>query len=161
MKSLFLLLLTFALISCAEHNEKTETPDDHTMDIQAELASIDKTRQTFMIAVKENDGEAIGSVVTADLKAIYPGSSEWKEMYIESDNRGPFPYDSIVIYPIETVIVSDNTAYDFGISHVYYTNREGDMVELKNSFLAILKKGRDGSWKLHREVASANLPDLQ
>ena len=45
-------------------------------------------------------------------------------------------------------------AYDWGSSKTYYTNKEGEKIELRNSFLAILKK-IDGEWKLHREVASS------
>ncbi|NNL01733.1 MAG: hypothetical protein HKP39_05615, partial [Eudoraea sp.] len=50
-------------------------------------------------------------------------------------------------------------AYDFGVSRVYYTNSEGNVVELKDSFLVILKKDKDGTWRLHREVASSNVTD--
>ena len=138
---------------------KPESSNANTIDIQAELASIEKTRQTFMKAVKESDGETIGKMVTKDVKTISPGSSDWNEMYRTSQNKGPFPYDSIHMFPKETIIASDSIAYDFGVSHVYYTNSEGNVVELKDSFLAILKKGKDGIWRLHREVASSNVTE--
>ena len=136
---------------------RPELSNDNTINIQAELASIEKTRQTFMKAVKESDGETIGKMVTKDVKIISPGSIDWSEMYKISQNKGPFPYDSINMFPKETIIVSDSIAYDFGISHVYYTNSEGNVVKLKDNFLAILKKGKDGIWRLHREVASSNV----
>ena len=57
--------------------------------------------------------------------------------------------------PKETIIVSDSVAYDFGTSSTYYTNENGESIELTATFLAILKKDRnDGKWKLHREVAN-------
>jgi ketosteroid isomerase-like protein len=96
-------------------------------------------------------------MVTKDAVTISPGSSDWSTMYEVSKNRGPFPYDSIIMFPKETIIASDTIAYDFGTSHVYYTNSEGTVVELKDNFLAILKKGDDGIWRLHREVASSNV----
>ena len=59
--------------------------------------------------------------------------------------------------PKETIIVSDSVAYDFGTSSVYYTNEQGEPVEIQDTFLAILKKDKnDGKWKLHREVATTN-----
>jgi len=69
---------------------------------------------------------------------------------------GQFSYDSIRMQPIETVIVSDTVAYDFGTSSVFYTNENGEPVELEDTFLVILKKDKkDGKWRIHREVASA------
>ena len=60
--------------------------------------------------------------------------------------------------PTETIIVSDSVAYDFGTSSVYYTNEQGEPIEIEDTFLAILKKDKsDGKWKLHREVATTNM----
>jgi ketosteroid isomerase-like protein len=159
MRVLIVFFLVLILISCNEksNDEKPESAITSNIDIIAELNSIEATRRTFMKAVKEGDGETIGKMVTKDAKTISPGSSDWNEMYKISENKGPFPYNSIIMFPKETVIVSDSIAYDFGVSHVYYTNSEGTVVELKDNFLAILKKGNDGIWRLHREVASSNV----
>lgn len=161
MKSSILLLFVLIFISCNEKADKGETvsSDSKPINMEAELASIEKTRKTFMKAVKEGNGEALGKIVTADVNIISPGSSAWSEMYKVSKNQGPFPYDSIIMFPKETIIASDSIAYDFGVSHVYYTDGEGNVVELKDSFLVILKKGKDSIWKLHREVASSNVTD--
>jgi len=161
MRSSIILFLVLILVSCNKKNNKgeLESSNTNTIDIQAELASIEKTRQTFMKAVKEGDGETIGKMVTKDVRTISPGSSDWSKMYAISKNEGPFPYDSIIMFPKETIIASDSVAYDFGVSHVYYTNNEGIVVELKDNFLAILKKGKDGIWRLHREVASSNVTE--
>jgi ketosteroid isomerase-like protein len=159
MRSLIIVLFVLIFVSCSEksHKGEPESSNLQTINIEAELASIEKTRQTFMKAVKEGDGETIGKIVTPDVKIISPGSNDWIEMYKESKNQGPFPYDSIIMSPKETIIASDSIAYDFGISRVYYTNSEGNVVELKDGFLVILKKGKDGTWRLHREVASSNV----
>ena len=161
MRSPIILFFVLILVSCNDksHQGEPASPNSQTINIQAELASIEKTRQTFMKAVKEGDGETMGKIVTSDIKIISPGSSDWIEMYTESKNQGPFPYDSIIMSPKETIIASDSIAYDIGVSRVYYTNSEGNVVELKDSFLAILKKGKDGTWRLHREVASSNVTD--
>jgi ketosteroid isomerase-like protein len=161
MRTPIILFFVLSLVSCNEKVAKgeLESSNSQTINIQAELASIEKTRQTFMQAVKEGDGETIGKIATTDVKIISPGSSDWMEMYKESKNQGPFPYDSIIMSPKETIIASDSIAYDFGVSRVYYTNSEGNVVELKDSFLVILKKDKDGTWKLHREVASSNVTD--
>lgn len=161
MRISIILFFFLILFSCNDMRNRVEAESSitHTVDIEAELASIEKTRQTFMKAVKEGDGEALGKIVTNNVRTISPGSSDWMEMFSTGKNTGPFPYDSIVMFPKETIIASDSVAYDFGVSHVYYTNSEGNVVELKDSFLAILKKGEDGIWRLHREVASANVTE--
>ena len=160
MKPIKLFFLAVLFISCNE-THKTDLTAFHSnsIDIKAELASIEQTRQRFMKAVKEGDGETIGKLVTSDIKTVSPGSFDWKAMYANSKNPGPFPYDSISMTPMETIIASDSVAYDFGVSHVYYTSPEGGVIELKDSFLAILKKGTDGVWRLHREVASSNVAE--
>ena len=69
----------------------------------------------------------------------------------------PFPYDSIRMHPIEAVLASDSVAWDFGTSRVYYTDADGVVRELRDTDLAILTKGPDGVWRLHREVASSRV----
>lgn len=56
--------------------------------------------------------------------------------------------------PKETVILSDTMAYDFGVSRTYYTDENGTVHEMGDSFLVLLKKV-DGEWKLYRELASS------
>ena len=156
--ALFVLLVFFSCKPVSDQ-EKEVISITQTINAEAELASIEETRQAFMKAVKENDVETIVRLSTPDIKTIAPGSDGWKEMYVVSKKEGPFPYDSIRMTPLETVIASDSVAYDFGNSLVYYTDAEGKVVELKDTFLAILKKGKDGVWRLHREVASSNVAD--
>lgn len=152
MKNVILLFL-FLLISGCNERENSKP----LMDIEVELAAIENTRAIFEKAVKEGDIESIKGLVTKDVKTIGPGSSDWANMYSTGTNIGPFPYDSIIMSPEETVIVSDTVAYDFGTSRVFYTDSVGQVMELKDSFLAILKKGNDGVWRLHREVASSKV----
>jgi len=158
MRNSILLFFILILCSCTNKSNK-EKKIAQPIDIQDELASIETTRQTFMKAVKEGDSETIGKMITKDAKLISPGSSDWSEMYKISQKPGPIPYDSIIMFPKETIVASDSLAYDFGVSHVYYTNSEGSVVELKDNFLAILKKSNDGIWRLHREVASSNVTE--
>lgn len=154
MKKFTLIFLLAVVLSCDNKSQDVIKADQ--IDVEANLKGIEDTRQKFMKAVMENDGEVIGKLITKDVKTIGPGSDTWNDMYLNGTNKGPFPYDSIMMYPKETIIASDSIAYDFGNSNVYYTNSEGEVIELKNTFLAILKKGEDGIWRLHREVASSN-----
>ena len=145
----FILLMT---ISCSAPDQ---TAPKSAIDIAAELEAIEATRSNFATALKEGRFKDTGKYVTGDISTVIPASKGWLEMYALGKERGRVPYDSIIMTPIETYIMNDSMAYDFGTSQVYYTNEEGDVVELQDTFLAILKK-ENGVWKLHREVASGN-----
>lgn len=159
MKNLLLILLTLILISCNEKNNQPDlkSTDTDKIDIQAELESIEETRTAFQLAIKEKRYGDLKQYSTSDFKAVSPGSEDWLEYKrIREKPMGQFSYDSIRMRPQETIIASDTIAYDFGTSSVYYTNAEGEPIELKDTFLVILKKDKnDGKWKIHREVASA------
>lgn len=159
MKALVIISLVSALLGCAEENERSvsEPPSSNEIDIQKELASIEETRAAFQLAIKEKRYSDLGQYATSDMKGVSPGSEDWLEYKrIREKSMGRFSYDSIRMRPQETVIVSDSVAYDFGTSSVYYTNAEGEPIELTDTFLVILKKDKkDGRWKIHREVASA------
>ena len=159
MRNLLLILLTLFLLSCNEKNNQSEinTTDINEFDIQSELASIEETRKGFQLAIKEKRYADLRNFATKDIISLTPICGTWEEYKrLRNEPVGSFSYDSLVMRPKETIIVSDSVAYDFGTSSVYYTNEQGEPVEIEDTFLAILKKEEDGKWKLHREVATTN-----
>jgi len=144
------------LVSCADKPEhKTESVEEKpTLDKKAELVKIETLRQNFQLAIKEKRYEDLGKYATQDMVFVGPASEDWKEFYRLNEN--PMAYDSIIMSPKETVVLNDSMAYDFGNSKVYYTNEIGDPVELRDTFLVILKKV-DGEWMMYREVASGRV----
>ena len=134
----------------------TPTKDYNTAE---ELAKIEETRAGFGKALAEKRYQDTGQFTAEGIISIGPGSSDYGEMYALGQERGTFPYDSIKMHPLQTVIVNDTLAYDFGWSEVFFTNNDGEVVRLDNSFLALLKKEKDGVWRLWREVASTNIPE--
>ncbi|WP_191859514.1 Cif family virulence factor [Hanstruepera ponticola] len=160
MKNLLFLLLTVFLISCNQKNNQPEAklPVVNKIDIEAELAAIEETRTGFQLAIKEKRYADLKQYGTKDIISLTPICGTWEEYKrLRNEPVGSFSYDSLVMKPQETIIVSDSVAYDFGVSSVYYTNEQGEPVEIEDTFLAILKKDKnDGKWKLHREVATTN-----
>lgn len=122
------------------------------------MAAIEETRSGFQLAIKERRYADLGKYATPDMISLTPICGEWAAYNeLVQGSGGQFGYDSIRMQPQETVIVSDSVAYDFGTSKVYYTDSTGQAVEISDTFLVILKKDKtDGSWKLHREVATTN-----
>lgn len=156
MKIIKLLLVIFLFVSCTKAEISSEI-SNQKLDRETELSGIEDTRASFELVIKEGRYDDIQKLTTNDFIAVGPGSAEWNEMYALGAERGSFPYDSIAMNPIETVIVSDSIAYDFGTSKVYYTDQNGQVHMLEDTFLAILKKDKDGVWKLHRELASSRV----
>lgn len=155
-----IVITTIAIFACNEQSNNPESTVDQNnkIDTQAELESIEETRSAFQLAVKEKRYSDLGQFVTSDMKGVTPGSEDWLEYKrLREEPMGKFSYDSIIMSPQETVIVSDSVAYDYGTSVVYYTNENGEAVKLHDTFLVILKKDKDGKWKIHREVASAGV----
>ena len=156
MKYLLPLILFFALVSC--NTEVKENQNEPTINIAQELEKIDQMRKSFEKTVKERRYEDLGQFVTKDMISIGPGSEDWKAYRALKEKHGnKFRYDSIKMNPKETVIVSDTVAYDFGVSSMFYTDETGTVHELKDTFLVLLKKNKEGEWKLFRELASANV----
>lgn len=163
MKNTLLVFLVCFLVSCNNKNEQTDSAlngSDHAdsieVNVEEELQSIEETRTAFQQAIKENRFGDLRKHATKDVKSLTPDCGEWEAFKTIRENpTGEFHYDSLVMRPKETIIVSDSVAYDFGTSSTYYTNENGEAIELTATFLAILKKDRnDGKWKLHREVAN-------
>lgn len=151
-------LLTFLVFACnSTPKDVTEEEPINVIDIEAEKEAINQLRASFQQAIKEKRYSELGQYATADMKGVSPGSNDWLEYRKQREARlGKFSYDSIIMSPEETVVVSDSVAYDYGVSKVYYTNDKGESIELEDTFLVILKKDKsDNRWKIHREVASA------
>lgn len=149
------LATSLLVLGCASgRNDPATRP---AVEMDRELARIEETRAAFTAALKAGRPQDLRELVTADFRNVGPGAPDWHIMRQLGARGTPFPYDSITMRPIETVLVNDSIAWDFGKSSVYFTNERGEVQELQNSFLAILNKGTDGVWRLHREVASAGL----
>lgn len=157
MKHYFILLTSVFLISCAEKTSEagTETEKPITTHFQEDLDQIEDMRASFQKTVKEKRYGDLGSFVTKDLISIGPGSEDWIAYRALREQHGnKFRYDSIIMTPKETVILSDTMAYDFGVSRTFYTDENGTVHEMGDTFLVLLKKV-DGEWKLYRELASS------
>jgi ketosteroid isomerase-like protein len=162
MRDVIVLLLVWTLISCGEKQDKVVVEPIQTdeIDVATELAKIEQVRKSFEQTVKEKRYGDLGKFTTEDMISIGPGSEDWIAYRKLREKHGnKFRYDSIKMNPKETVILSDTMAYDFGVSSVYYTDENGTVHEMEDTFLVIMKKNKNGEWKLHREIASSLVID--
>ena len=159
MRIISMVILGLIFISCNNSgnvkNNGSAVNEVKTIDVAAELEKIEAMRDSFEKTVREKRYGDLGSLVTEDLVSIGPGSEDWiAYRKLREQHGNKFRYDSIIMTPKETVILSDTMAYDFGVSRTYYTDENGTVHEMGDSFLVLLKKV-DGEWKLYRELASS------
>ncbi|MBN7816287.1 Cif family virulence factor [Algoriphagus pacificus] len=146
------------LFSCQAPVQEQEAKP--TLDISAELKKIELLRTEFQNTVKERRYDDLRKFATSDMISIGPGSEDWKAYRkLREENGNKFRYDSMIMKPIETKIISDSMAYDFGVSSIYYTDENGEVHELRDTFLLLLKRTEDGDWKMFRELASATVKE--
>ncbi len=158
MKNIIGLIILLTVISCMEKQDKVvvEPVNTKEIDVETELAKIEQVRKSFEQTVKERRYGDLGKFTTEDMISIGPGSEDWiAYRKLREQHGNKFRYDSIKMNPKETVILSDTMAYDFGVSSVYYTDENGTVHEMEDTFMVIMKKTKDGEWKLHRELASS------
>lgn len=63
---------------------------------------------------------------TKDAMSLTPDCGAWESFIaLQSQSSGEFHYDSFTMKPMETIIVSDSIANDFGTRTTYYTNSDG------------------------------------
>ena len=151
------VILTVLFLACAEDNRfKPAEPAATTLNVVAERAAIEDVRAAFQLAIKEKRYGDLAPYKSDGFEAVSPGSEAWLEYKRQREAKlGQFSYDSIRMFPRETIVANDTLAYDYGTSKVYYTNDAGEPVELEDTYLVILKKDAPGGqWQIHREVAS-------
>ena len=156
MKFYGLALVAAVLFGCTSQNQHEHEPVKELNQAE-ELEALERTRSGFELAIKEGRYNDLRYYAHPDIKTIGPGHPKWAERYALRKDRGMFPYDSIVMTPLETVIMNDSMAYDFGTSVTYTTDANDSLVVLSDTFLVLLRKDTTGEWKLFREVASAKL----
>lgn len=156
MKYLTFFIAVFVLVGCNQPTTNTEKVKS-SVELAKELESIEVTRAGFIKAIDEKRYQELANWTTLDLIQIMPNDAAWNTMFQTRGGLGLFPYDSIRMQPIETVILNDSMAYDFGVSTVYYADSLGQNHHVKDTYLALLKKDSIGRWRLYREVASSNV----
>lgn len=148
------------LASSACVSADIEIEAEPEIDREAILAELNEMRGNFEQFVATLDMEIAGPLMAEGTVMVPPAGGGWSDMLAAAAAIGaPYaPGMTADITPIETVVINEEWAYEFGTS-VFTWTPEGasEPVELEDTFLIILRNQGEG-WKVWREVASANLP---
>lgn len=153
-------LAVFLVIGCQPVDQEASNMNEAAaIDTMAIIASLDSLRSSYQNAVNSGNMENLSNLVTDDVLMVQPGTADWDAMRAEA--MGPFLEGATIsITPKEIQVLSNNWVYELGTSVISYTAESSDSsTTLRDTYLVILKRTADG-WKVHREVASALVPDI-
>lgn len=122
---------------------------------------IDRTHLAWLDAMKANDGEALGRIVTDDVVLMPPNEQpvvgrvsivQWFDDVVRQART------SDVQVPDREVIVAGDYGIERG-SYVWTINPPNDSpLKLRGNFLAIYQRQADGEWKVTRNIWNSTLP---
>lgn len=130
------------------------------VDTAAILASFDEVRADYAAAFDDGDFAGVASHYAEDAVASFPGAPPVTgRAAIQSAMEETTPEGAtLTIEPSETQILSNDVAYDVGLSTQSFTPEGADEpTESTSSYLVILNRTADG-WKITRGVVSSNEP---
>lgn len=156
--SFLALLLIAAAVSLTACQPQEQQPSQAaSVDTAEVVATIDSLRALYEQTVATGDFETMGSMLAEGAVMVGPGGPQWDSLRAASEYPWP-PGATLDITSIETVVLSEEWAYDFGTSTATYTPEgASEPRTLRDTYLLLLRNTEDG-WKLYREVASPDLP---
>jgi|SRR6516162_4632710 uncharacterized protein (TIGR02246 family) len=124
--------------------------------------AIDKGHAAFMAAMRANDAEALGRLVTSDAVFMPPheqpvagrqGIIDWFAGAVKQARTAS------VEVPAREVIVSGDLAIELG-SFIWKLapTTGGSPIEDRGNFLVIWQRQPDGSWKARNDIWNSTLP---
>lgn len=150
-------IAVIAFVSLTSCQPQQRASSAAAVDTQAVIATFDSMRASYEQSVATGDFETMASMLASDAVMVGPGGPAWDSLRTASEYPWP-PGATLEITPIETEVLNEEWAYDFGTSTATYTpTGASEPRTVHDTYLLLLRNTGDG-WKLYREVASPALP---
>jgi uncharacterized protein (TIGR02246 family) len=156
--SLFILFLSFSLISCKGTQE--EAVQEEVMDLAQVRQSIEGANVKFGEAVRMGDAAALAGLYTDDARLLPPNS----EMIAGKDGIEAFwggglqmGIKDAVLTTVDVLGMGDMVC-EIGKYNLTIQPEGQDAFEDSGKYLVIWKKAADGTWKLHVDIWNTSLP---
>lgn len=153
-RTLCLASLLLLVLGCqpAPDQEASAPPDP---------APVNAVRDQYASMYNSGDVSGLGALYTDD--AVVMNNNQpaaiGKEAILQRAQGMIEQFDvNISITPGDTQMMAD-LAYEYGTFSLTLTPKAGgDPMQNEGNYLVILKRGADGSWRLHREIGNSNQP---
>jgi uncharacterized protein (TIGR02246 family) len=152
----FAPLLSFAFLAC-----QPASPPEQAAATPPDPAPINALRDQYASMYNSGDVSAIGNLYTDDAVVMnnqQPEVSGKPAIQQKATELVQQFTVNISISPADTQIAGD-LAYEHGSYTMSMTPKAGGAaMQNTGNYIVVLKRGADGSWKLHREIGNNNQP---
>lgn len=149
-------LLSMAFLAC-----QPASAPEQTAAAPPDPAPINALRDQYMSMYNSGDVSGIGNLYTDDAVVMnnqQPAVSGKQAIQQSAEALLQQVAVNISITPADTQIVGD-LAYEHGTYTMSMTPKAGGAaMQDTGNYVVVLKRGADGSWKLHREIGNSNQP---
>jgi uncharacterized protein (TIGR02246 family) len=149
-------LLSMAFLAC-----QPAAPPEQTAAAPPDPAPINALRAQYTSMYNSGDVSGIGNLYTDDAVVMNNNEPELSGKQAIQQHADAMLQQftvNISINPEDTQIMGD-LAYEHGTFTLAMTPKAGGgAMQSTGNYLVILKRGADGSWKLHREIGNSNQP---
>lgn len=152
----FVPLLSIAFLAC-----QPASPPEQAAATPPDPAPINALRDQYAAMYNSGDVSAIGNLYTDDAVVMnnqQPAASGKPAIQQSAEALVQQFTVNISISPADTQIAGD-LAYEHGSFTMSLTPKAGGAaMQNTGNYIVVLKRGADGSWKLHREIGNSNQP---
>ncbi|MFQ5928998.1 MAG: YybH family protein [Acidobacteriota bacterium] len=156
--SLLVLVSLVVLTACAPAGP---TEAEREAAIQADKDAINQLRSDYEAAYNAQDAAGVAGLYTAGAVLSLPNQEPTSGRdAIQSNLQATFDqFEAKLSISSEELQVAGDWAFDAGTGTQTFTPKEeGEAIEAHSSYIAVLKRQADGSWKIARLVVSSNDP---
>lgn len=159
------VLALCSLMACqpAERDTATDTAAAGgaiAADADAARAEIARLRDNWVAAAERDDAATVAAMYTEDAVLAVPGAEPARgREAIQQMLARDFPTQSNLRVDSRETEVQGDLAYDFGEYTAQVTPPGGSATETSGTYVVVLRRQGDGTWKLTRHVsATPQLP---
>ena len=155
----FLILASFAVSNaCAPAGE---TAAQREAAIQADQEALTQLGQDYEAVFNAQDAAGVAATYADDAVRSMPNAAPTTgNDAIQASLQATFDqFEGQITLSRDEVQVAGDWAFSAGTAAVTLTPKEGgEAIELRSSYISILRRQTDGSWKIARSVVSSNDP---
>ncbi len=160
-----MLLPSLGLVSCAEQAGDQATGEmemgmETGFDVAEALAAIAEAQAQFLGAFETGDAAGVAALYTEDATVYPPNAESVTGRAAIEEFWGGFIALGVENLTLNTLDVGGggDVAYEIGELSLTVPGEGGEPTADRGTYVIILKRGADGSWKYYADIFNSDLP---